>query len=745
MKTQYTLRAVALASVCLAPLAAYAQDDFDAGSAAPAAAKVAPVYDNEVELGIRTQNETSATFGRYNGNVNKGTFAFGGFTLRSRDDWKSGGTQYFEVVGRDLDFGSGNNQLGPDSSILFKVGNQGTWGVKGGYEAISYTTSTSFLSPYDTKGALMGAIPSNLANITLTGNNQLVQAALQNYNVGTRRDIGTIAGNYKLDDWTFTSGYRHEHKEGLIEQAMTAGSKVLFPEEVNYDTDRADAGVAFNSKKLQSVFNYSFSNFRDAHDVAYVQSLGAGATQWNMYAEPPSNSAHQISMNAGYTVSPMLRFNSTLAAGLQMQNDSNGQEGAPGRPNVTAHGVVSTYFADLAMIVKPLPRMDAKVEYTLDDRNDRSNKYGTAYVYGESSVGGTAGLQSSNFTSGMSWTKQTAKVEAGYRILDNTKLTAGVSYTDEQRDYAAVAHNHEVAEWAKVNSRFDDELDGMLGYKHSVRSSNALPASNASTVTLTDAQGVTYAYNAVPWYIENRTQDEVKVRGGYSPSDDINVGLNGKFTNNSYEEQYSSGIRDDFTLSIGPDLSYSPTKSVTTHLFYNFEQIFHNGQAIGANKVAGLYGNSVGQENIGANVTDNTTDTVHTVGASAEWKVNDQLKVSSEYNFVYGDTSYYIFDGVAGACTFNGIANSGTYCGLPDVNSILNSVKLKGEYEFIPGMTGILGYQFDYYRSNDWQSTSAYSTMGVNNDGGNGSSVLTSDSSGSYMIHTVRASVRMKF
>jgi len=54
--------------------------------------------------------------------------------------------------------------------------------------------------------------------------------AMQQFQTGTRRDI--IGGDFKyiLDNWTFTGAFRHEHKEGSMEQAsmvLMAGRRSL--------------------------------------------------------------------------------------------------------------------------------------------------------------------------------------------------------------------------------------------------------------------------------------------------------------------------------------------------------------------------------------------------------------------------------------------------------------------------------------------------------------------------------------
>ena len=71
---------------------------------------------------------------------------------------------------------------------------------------------------------------------------------------GTRRDI--IGGDFKyiFGDWTFTGAFRHEHKEGSMEESFDGpwgGTAFALP--IDYDTDRYDASAAYNTRLYQAV------------------------------------------------------------------------------------------------------------------------------------------------------------------------------------------------------------------------------------------------------------------------------------------------------------------------------------------------------------------------------------------------------------------------------------------------------------------------------------------------------------
>ena len=125
----YSLRAMALAGVCLAPLAAAAQSfDLDGTAAAPAASP-AREYSGEVTVGARYQSGTSPLFGRYTGNDTKGIGSLGDFHVKGGDTPASGGTLFYEASGSNLNFQAGglgpNDNLAPEAELNLSVGQQG--------------------------------------------------------------------------------------------------------------------------------------------------------------------------------------------------------------------------------------------------------------------------------------------------------------------------------------------------------------------------------------------------------------------------------------------------------------------------------------------------------------------------------------------------------------------------------------------------------------------------------------------
>lgn len=372
MTFKTTLKGVALAGVCLAPFAAAAQSNTDATAAA---GKAAPYLSNEVTLGAEWQSGKAAQFGKYTGQWAGGGEVVGGFHVKGGDAWNSGGTTYWEAFGNNIDANKATAL--PEASLGFKYGQQGKWGIKFGYDSITYFQSDSFRSVYDKSGNLQ---PGITAGGTAAWRADLLAPLMPSQDLKTRRDIFTGGGKIDLGNGLlFSVDNKYEHKEGTQQQSMTVGGTatpvaagvytgltsagisagnppanlVYFPQPINYDTNRFDATLAYTTKKMQASLGYTFSSFtdnniaftgwdpfRDSGGVAGQNTLGvvtAGATPAALaangyaatglpiqtsYSLPPSNSEHRVTGKFAYDFGSRTRLSSTFAYGIQYQNAS---------------------------------------------------------------------------------------------------------------------------------------------------------------------------------------------------------------------------------------------------------------------------------------------------------------------------------------------------------------------------------------------------------------------------------------
>src|SRR5262249_45224122 len=138
--------------------------------------------------------------------------------------------------------------------------------------------------------------------------------AMRPLQTGVRRDIFGGTFKYIWNNWTFTGQFRHEHKEGSLEESIYGPfSGAAFGLPINYDTDRYDATASYTTRHLQGQVQYTFSHFRD--NVAFVNlpyatsNTAAPFQRSAAYSLPPSNSAHYLTVMAATDVVPYVRLN----------------------------------------------------------------------------------------------------------------------------------------------------------------------------------------------------------------------------------------------------------------------------------------------------------------------------------------------------------------------------------------------------------------------------------------------------
>lgn len=776
-----------LATTCLAPLAAFADDSGGAGD---------PTQDsNEIGFGVMgVMGRNANQAGRYDGLTTTGIDLIGQWASHGHPAWNPDGTWYYDFTGDNLVFQTGNglgnytpstsNSTFNSGSVNLNFGRQGTWESGFSYDAISYTgnvidsiytlhgnqaTLNGSLLPWGgaTAGAGTGLTKAfyTIPNLQATGAEQPVQT-------GTRRDIFGTNFKYIDQDWTFTGAIRHEHKEGSMEESFDGpwgGTAFALP--IDYDTDRYDLTAAYTTRLNQVQLQYTYSHFSDANSyitLPYPYSNTAKPFQLSAaYSTPPSNDAHYITLMAASNVIPKTRLNLNMRVGFELQNDTFAPDTADPNPtgaaglgnlNSSLQGTSASSLAGEATVVQgnvsaathPTAKTDARVFYGFDGRHVDENQY---QVY----TGGVGGSSDSSlngvfYVVPQTWLKQNAGAEAGYRLFSesdyNTKLTIGYRFDGVSRSNAQVGSSTTNTETAALNSALGTQIFSRLSYVHADRSAvlNYLtPWANLAGTSNTTS------YFSGAYYQAPMTSDAVKLMASYTPRHDLTGSLFVQFKNEDYNYPAitaadlgsgtapltgtGEGVKNDYNLTVGPDINYRPTETVNVHFFYTYERIFFNnlGNGACATSNTGACAGSAGY------FQNNYTSSVNTVGVSGDWKVTEKLKLGAEYTFAYGSVMFGEFNGVF---VSNPTASYQNVTNYPDIDSVMNNLKLTAAYQLTPGMDLLFQGTWTYYRDNNW----ADSASDIQGAGSNTISVLGPGyGSPKYSVATVMTGMKFRF
>ena len=780
-----SFRALLGASVCLLPLlpvAAFA-DDFDVGAKQDVAAAPVP-SENWITVGGQYSSGRSDYLNRFNGDESPGWNALGSFNYLSRDAWDSGNTFYFNASG---------DRLGdPDRSISFRAGQQGTWGVNFSYDGIYYDGGHNYQSVYTPNGTLIQAIapgsvvvgygstpmwtPQGVFNQTtaywpghgtVTKVNPLWQpidtsgkVPTQAYDLSLQRDIFNLGGKYQYGDWTITSGWRHEHKEGWQQQSLTiagkpslsassatqptsytSGGMAYFIQPINYDTDRFDVTAQYATKRYQVQLNYNFSQFQDNDQSITLLNPWAGYPKTTAvnYILPPDNSAQQIKGQFGYNITDNTRLNVNMAYGMQMQNEQfMFGTGTPGTSSGVAtngaqslQGFIETIFGSVALTSQPIKGLDLHLGYTIDNR-DNETPSNVWTMINTTSAGSGAAFTSPNFP--FTFRHQTVVAEAGYRVWGQTKLTVTNTLDDTYRSYGASTDVQTERLAGKLRGPVIDGIYASLSGAYEDRWAANYNA-NAIWNVIYGAGGAAADNSSNPnnflmFDEASRKHSEVKAMVDASPLDGLSVSVMGKFSEDTYPSASTAlGMRNNHNLAVGPDLAWEASKALTLHAFYTYQQLYFDEAA----------SYSTGTLVLPFNIAD--TNSVQTAGVDAEWHaIPDKLKINFDANLSVGDTAYGMGEGVVPmSFTTNSLTTIGavTVTPLPDVKSTMISLSMRGEYTINPSTSVLFGYAFERFNYKDY----------VNNIGATqyANAFLPGTMNPNEGVHIFSAAVRVRF
>ena len=810
MMQKLTFCAVALTGTCLLPPVAMAQDSSSAASPTQTvAATSSPALFSEFTLGTQwVGGANTGQYGRYNGFTEQGLDVLLGFTVQKRDPWDSGDTFYYTFTGLNLNFQTGNrlgknfsdntysnstsNKLGPTAEIRLSFGHQGTWGITADYDAISYTGN--IINSIYTVDGTTGILNNNLAPWGGATNNPLHKGATtafttltltpaeKAFQVGTRRDAIQLGGQYILDDWTFSTNVRHEHREGSLEESLRATyGGMAFTMPVDYDTDRFDLSAAYNLPDFQALLQYTYSRFTDNNvavslpypaSIATLSASSGPYAQTALYSTPPSNSAHYVTAVLVDKVSPGTRISLNGRLGVELQNSTFPANSAD--PNLSSalgnptyawfknlnglnqgtsatspDAVAWVYQGNITVTSKLATDLDGRASYSFDGRNVHLNQY--QVWIGGSSPDATA--NTAVYVVPQNWFKQTATVEVGYRLLpaSNTKLTVNYSFNDTNRTNAQVEHSTTNSESVQLSSMLGPDIMGRITYQHGDRSGSLVYGtawgnleSGAPEVDGTPSG----AYYQAPM-----TSDSVILRADYAPTGNLSGGLFLKYADERFHYPavpsaagvvatgdwtlvgHGQGIRRDYNLTVGPDVNYRPSQDVNLHVYYTYEQIFFDnvGNGACAESNTGVCAGSAGY------YQNKYTSSMNSAGLSGDWQASSQLKLGAEYNMSTGSVVFGQFNGVLVSSVTQSYQN---VVSSPDINSTMHDVRLTAVYQLTPKIGCTLMYEFSMFHNNDWNNLTAPVQPTTNT--GTAISILTPGyASPNYNVSTIGATFRV--
>ncbi len=283
---------------------------------------------------------------------------------------------------------------------------------------------------------------------------------------------------------------------------------------VDYETDEVDASIAYNSRKFQAQLAYYGSIFRNNDKALNWDNPYTGVADSGQLALPPDNEFHQAMASVGYQLSDRTRATADVAIGRMEQDEDflpatvNAALGPVPLPRASLDGEVDTLTANLRLSSALSDTLRLNASYSYNERDNDTPQADYTRVLTDSFVSATT---RTNLP--YSYTRDTFKLGADYRLPKGSRLRAGYEYDAYNRDFQEVDKTEENSLWAKLKWRIDYKTHLSFKYTYAERDGDSYePVSEISG----PQNPLLRKYN-----MADRTRNLVGVNASLSPTERV--------------------------------------------------------------------------------------------------------------------------------------------------------------------------------------------------------------------------------
>ncbi len=665
---------------------------------------------NYIEIGGLYSDTNSSKLGEYSGLTDRQGYVIGSLNIQQRDAYDSETAQFWWLTG---------DNLGLDSrSIQAEYGQQGSYKLFFEYDQLPHHTLVKAKSPFNNIGSDNLRLPDDWVPGITTEQMTQLNDRLKNIEFGTERK--KYNGGFSVDltdNWNIKLVLQHEDKEGLEAKGAVMGISgfnplsIVVPKPVDQESNDLDMTIAFNGEKSQVQLRYHLSLF----DNHYASLNWDNPYQLRLPSESgfldnvgglsvaPDNQAHKISLSAAYRLAAKTRLSGSFSYGLMSQDSSYiGYTVNPlltvntPLPRQSADAEVETLHANLVFTTVPMKNMDIRSSYVFDQRDNNTPRADYAVLRNDSENQITQS-NSQTIRNNLPYGRQQHrfKIDAGYRLLPQTKLSIGYGFERNERDYSQVEHTDEHNSHIKLTSHPLNTLNSWIKYEYIIRNSSEYNGdvlfleSHAQRFLATLPEQLRFENDPLirPSNLADRKRNKVSFSINWLPLDALSIGFSGSYSNNNYiKTKIGLTASDSFNGTL--DINYTLNEALSLYSFYSYEH-FQNQQD--------GYSRFSNAELLLTRDPDkywqvDTEDKIHTVGLGIDWQmIENTLDFQLDYTFSKAATE-----------TDTEQQNSLDSSPLPDLKTTLHSVNLRANYLLMENTRLQLSYRYEFFKTTDF-------------------------------------------
>jgi MtrB/PioB family decaheme-associated outer membrane protein len=706
---------------------------------------------SSVEVGGIGVSHDSAKFGEYTGLNKEGLYFLGDLNIRGGDAYGDGnGTGRWAVTGSDLGLTS--------ATIGAAIADQGRWNFGISYDTLTHYTSDSYQTPYDgSMGGNAFTLPSGFGTVPTAapGTRSLTPAqlgAFHNMDTSNTRENTSLAVGFKTGrQWDVKVDFNHLDQSGAklmgfgaygsaaVGGAGTGEKVAILPMPTNSSTDTFNVALNWLGEAGHATLSYSGSIFQQNNNDGVTFQTFTGTSNIQTMGTPPSNDLQQFSLTGGYAFSGTTKLAGGLSYGRNNQNATYAYDTfamVTPSPTNSLGGYVANTHADLKLTDQTTRNLVLSGTIRYDNRDNRTTS--NIYNFNAISGGNTANYPNTP----LSIKKTLGELAGDYRLDPKQKIRLALSREGVQRtcnDFAVgggtpayapgtncvIAPNtkedrltatyrvrpsndvnlHAIYGYGNRKTSFDqDARASMIGFDGNVIVNGSNAATSIPGVSGLNA-GEFRGFN--PFFEEDRKQNMLKVGANWEATDQVSVGVSGRYTGDKYDSTYGVQKGTAWSLNLDTTYNYRENGSLTAYVTQQERtRDMTNAQRALTSNPGAASATAVAIP-AGSTWTNNLKDTDTTVGLSFKQGglMADKLELIGDLTYSLAKTAY------STALNYSTTTTGGLTCSdpsiytcvpLPDITSRMIQFKLSGTYTLDKSSKFALGYLYRNLRAEDF-------------------------------------------
>lgn len=688
--------ALAVSAIFAAPLAAQAQTGGFTLSAEPEPTKPVKVHPDpirELSLGGVYVDEDSAKFGEYNGFDEQGFYPV--FELMLLQDLANGGQ--IDLRGQ---------RLGEDAGYLdARYRDPGAFELEFNYLGIPHNLSDSARTPYLGVGGDQLILPGGWVATEDTATLPTLDRDLRSFDLRTERERIGAGGTVHLNRrWSVSLNVQREERDGVKPLAGLFGinggnpATMFLPEPTEYTTDEVTAAIAYAGERFNIRAQYLGSFFENDNPALQFQNIFSGnpsGGDWpgdpdyagfNSFGRgqiglPPDNQAHYFSLDGNYMISPRTHVSGLFRYGMMEQDERflpytiNPMLDVPqALPRDSLDGEIDETLFSVRLTSRPTQAWHFRTGYRYEDRDNDTPRDVYLIVHNDTSNQGSLDSSDARRNLPYSFTEHEAYVDGQYRFNKNWKGQLGYTFTNKERTFAEVEETRDHEFRVGADGRVSNGVRTSIKYTHARRTGDDyvdnLPflEGHGDTYLATLAEDERFENHPAirKYHLADRDRNALDLSAQIMPWERWGLNLRAHLSRDDYDDsELGLQQRDSMQFTVEPNYRFS--EDVFAYAYYSYGE-----------RESELDGHQFRPFPPLDSLTEasqrwsvDTNDEVHTFGAGLTWEnVRPNLDLSLEYSRSSATTEYDVSAG----------SELGMPLGIPDVESDLDSIRLKATY-----------------------------------------------------------------